>query len=180
MQNPTLAHQIELQSEAIAINMIELHNSLQGRINETKTLAKTSQGIQTEAMNQLCGVVLKTVDSASQLVAMIQEAKDHLRMHTLEKPFICPIKSCRMAYALKPNCIAHGKTRHNRLIKPIYFDIIKGEEVVEDDAIEEDEVPEEIDYSTRKVGVAELTSREKQRSKRASGASAAAAVPRLP
>lgn len=59
-----------------------------------------------------------------------------------------------MAYALKPNCIAHGKTRHNRLIKPIYFDIIKGEEVVEDDAIEEDEVPEEIDFSTRKVRVA--------------------------
>ena len=36
-----------------------------------------------------------------------------------------------MAFAIKSNCLFHSKCRHGRQVKPIFFDIIKNEEVVE-------------------------------------------------
>lgn len=74
---------------------------------------------------------------------------EHLRAHTLEKPFICPVKSCRMAFAIKSNCLTHSKSRHNRTVKPIFYDIVKNEQIIEeisysgdgeDDGIEEEEI----------------------------------------
>ena len=42
-----------------------------------------------------------------------------------------------MAFAVRSNCTAHGRTKHNRAVKPIYFDIIKNEYIVQEDKVDE-------------------------------------------
>ncbi|KAJ3310776.1 hypothetical protein HDV04_004658 [Boothiomyces sp. JEL0838] len=54
---------------------------------------------------------------------------EHMRAHTLEKPFECPVKSCGLKFAIRSNCMAHGRTRHNRSFKPIVVDISKDVEI---------------------------------------------------
>ena len=65
-----------------------------------------------------------------------------------------------MAFAIKSNCLAHSKSRHNRTVKPIFFDIIKNEHIVEEapshsGELEDDSNPteekEEISSHQRKV-----------------------------
>ncbi len=76
-----------------------------------------------------------------------------MRAHTQEKPFVCPVKSCRLKFAIKSNCMAHGRTRHNRSFKPIVFDIIKGE-AIEDTVIAEepdDDDDEEVQIKNLKL-----------------------------
>jgi hypothetical protein len=48
-----------------------------------------------------------------------------------------------MRFAIKSNCLAHGRTRHNRSLKPLFFDIEKGEHMVD---MEKGQVAEEEDY----------------------------------
>ncbi|KAI8897592.1 hypothetical protein BC833DRAFT_593262 [Globomyces pollinis-pini] len=68
---------------------------------------------------------------------------EHIRAHTLEKPYGCPVKSCGLRFAIRSNCMAHGRTRHNRSFKPIYIDIVKGDPDNEPDNNEEEEELEE-------------------------------------
>jgi uncharacterized Zn-finger protein len=77
---------------------------------------------------------------------------EHVRMHTLEKPYVCPVKNCKLPFAIKSNCILHGRTRHNRSFKPIFIDHLNY--TVEEDEemeilMESSEEPEE--EFTRKV-----------------------------
>ncbi|KAI8915966.1 hypothetical protein EDD86DRAFT_197308 [Gorgonomyces haynaldii] len=85
-----------------------------------------------------------------------QRLIEHMRCHTLEKPFMCPVKSCGSRFAIRSNCLAHGRTRHNRSFKPIIIDITKGEDYVEGDEIlleyedDMDDLEEEEPFDNRK------------------------------
>lgn len=63
----------------------------------------------------------------------------------------CPVKSCGYRFAIRSNCLAHGRTRHNRSFKPIVVDITKGEEFPQfdegaaDDDDDADDVEEDED-----------------------------------
>jgi hypothetical protein len=70
---------------------------------------------------------------------------EHLRAHTLEKPFICPVKTCGCSFAIRSNCLAHGRTRHNRSFKPIFIDITKDDLLPDDLPLEEEEYDDEMD-----------------------------------
>ncbi len=58
-----------------------------------------------------------------------------------------------MAFAIKSNCLAHSKSRHNRTVKPIFFDIIKNEQIVEDAPIQSGETEEEAPINEEKEEV---------------------------
>ena len=44
-----------------------------------------------------------------------------------------------MKFAIRSNCMAHGRIRHNRSFKPVVIDISHGEEIELEEECEEDE-----------------------------------------
>ncbi|KAJ1336813.1 hypothetical protein BSLG_006916 [Batrachochytrium salamandrivorans] len=103
-----------------------------------------------------------------------QRMIEHMRAHTLEKPFMV----CELAYNSIPaanfespslamiysvidiplptwsNCLAHGRTKHNRTFKPIIIDITKDTEgrtyeelTFEEDEFDQDDQGESVDDS---------------------------------
>ncbi len=81
MQNQTLHQQIELQAEAIAIEIIELNNVVDGQITDVticnwrqaKQLLEQSSIIQSQSILELCVALKEGIAKGSQLVSSIQE-----------------------------------------------------------------------------------------------------------
>jgi hypothetical protein len=75
---------------------------------------------------------------------------EHVRIHTLEKPYVCPVKSCKAKFGVKTNCMAHGRTRHNRSFKPVFIDIYKNMTELEQqqEQMEEEEEEETVQMET--------------------------------
>ncbi|KAJ3325719.1 hypothetical protein HDV06_003521 [Boothiomyces sp. JEL0866] len=101
-----------------------------------------------------CGIYLEDL---KQLVIHVNSHVDSLS--TYAGTYLgetCPVKSCGLKFAIRSNCMAHGRTRHNRSFKPIVVDISKEEEI----EIQEEE--EEEEYK-RKPKRKPLKRNEKQR-----------------
>ena len=61
----------------------------------------------------------------------LTRAAQHLRTHSLERPFSCRL--CNTSFSLKSNCNAHCKARHGRIVEPITRRMkLVGNEIIEE------------------------------------------------
>lgn len=64
-----------------------------------------------------------------QSFAYQQRLSEHMRAHTGERPYLCPVRACGMRFTVRCNALAHGRTRHGKSqsYRPLFLDSAMGD-----------------------------------------------------